>query len=103
MTAGRLSVSVYPLFLLGGSGPFKRQRVSLCLWLSSCMSFNFIKLENRKYELTPSTSEPEVPSAPLSLCVEEEMIPGERSEDEAGGTDAEEAERRRRGGETAPA
>lgn len=38
-------------------GPFKRPRVSLCLWLSSCMSFNFIKLENRKYELTPSTSE----------------------------------------------
>lgn len=38
-------------------GPFKRRRVSLCLWLSSCMSFNFIKLENRKYELTPSTSE----------------------------------------------
>lgn len=39
------------------SGPFKRRRVSLCLWLSSCMSFNFIKLENRKYELTPYTSE----------------------------------------------
>lgn len=27
------------------------------------MSFNFIKLENRKYELTPSTSEPLGPLA----------------------------------------
>lgn len=57
-----LSLSIHPLVSRcvwnRRGGPFKRRRVSLCLWLSSCMSFNFIKLENRKYELTPSTSEP---------------------------------------------
>ncbi|KAK5888896.1 hypothetical protein CesoFtcFv8_014948 [Champsocephalus esox] len=54
------------------------------------MSFNFIKLENRKYELTPSTSDP---GAPSRLGVETEKMPGQRrwrrEEEEAGGTDAE--------------
>lgn len=56
------------------------------------MSFNFIKLENRKYELTPSTSDP---GAPSRLGVETEKMPGQQrrwrreEEEEEGGTDAE--------------
>ncbi|KAF3858384.1 hypothetical protein F7725_011585 [Dissostichus mawsoni] len=45
-------------------------------------------LENRKYELTPSTSDP---GAPSRLGVETEKMPGQqrRREEEVGGTDAE--------------
>lgn len=60
------------------------------------MSFNFIKLENRKYELTPSTSEPELlsllawSSRRSSQQQEEEMTPGQarRQRDAEGCGDA---------------
>lgn len=68
------------------------------------MSFNFIKLENRKYELTPSTSEHAGSSFSAWRCrMEEEeeeddddddagagnSISGAKEEEEAGGSDAE--------------